>query len=91
MIKSINISYKMSPLPQAGAKGEGKYSSYSFLISTLDGVSGQRHDLAALYPRRKEPSTHWTGGWVDLTAGLDTEATIHGQNKKRITLARWKW
>jgi hypothetical protein len=38
------------------------------------GVSGQRHAPAALYPRRKDPGTHWTGGWVGLRAGLDTEA-----------------
>jgi hypothetical protein len=24
-----------------------------------------------LYPRRKSPSTYWTGGWVDPRAGLD--------------------
>jgi hypothetical protein len=38
------------------------------------GVSGQRHDPAALYPQGKDPGTHWTGGWVGPTAGLDTEA-----------------
>jgi hypothetical protein len=27
------------------------YSSFSFLTSALDGVSGQRHAPAALYPR----------------------------------------
>jgi hypothetical protein len=37
------------------------------------GVSGQRHDPAALYRQGKDPGTHWTGGWVDLRAGLDTE------------------
>jgi hypothetical protein len=31
--------------------GEMNYSSYSFLTSALDGVSGQRHGPAALYPR----------------------------------------
>jgi hypothetical protein len=29
------------------------------------GVSGQRHAPAALYPRGKNPGTHWTGGWVE--------------------------
>jgi hypothetical protein len=38
------------------------------------GVSGQHHAPAALYPRGKDPGTHWTGGWVGLRAGLDTEA-----------------
>jgi hypothetical protein len=32
-----------------------KYSSYSLSISALDGVSGQRHAPAALYPRGKDP------------------------------------
>jgi hypothetical protein len=31
--------------------GERRYSSYSFTTSALDGVSGQRHAPAALYPR----------------------------------------
>jgi len=30
------------------------YSSYSFTTSTLDGVIGQRHAQAALYPREKD-------------------------------------
>jgi hypothetical protein len=36
-----------------GAKGDRKYSSYSFLISALDGVSSQRHASAALYPQER--------------------------------------
>jgi hypothetical protein len=35
--------------------GGGEYSFYSFLTSALDGVSGQRHAPAALYPREKDP------------------------------------
>jgi hypothetical protein len=31
--------------------GETKYSFHEFLTSALDGVSGQHHALAALYPR----------------------------------------
>jgi hypothetical protein len=41
-------------------------SSYSFLTSALDRMSGQRHAPAALYPRGKDPGVHWTGGWVGL-------------------------
>jgi hypothetical protein len=37
------------------------------------GVSDQRQALAAVYPRGQEPGTHWTGGWVGLRAGMDTE------------------
>jgi hypothetical protein len=49
------------------------YSSYSFLTA-LDGVSGQRHAPAALYPQGMTPGTHCTGVWVGPRAGLDTEA-----------------
>jgi hypothetical protein len=57
----------------AGAKGERRYSSYSFLTSALDGVSGHREAPAALYPREITPVTRWIGGWVGIRAGLDTE------------------
>jgi hypothetical protein len=53
--------------------GERRYSSYSFLTSALDGMSGQRHAPAAIYPRKRTPATHWIGGSVGLTAGVDTE------------------
>jgi hypothetical protein len=36
-----------------GAQREKRCSSYSFTISALDGVNGQRHAPAALYPRGK--------------------------------------
>jgi hypothetical protein len=48
---------------------EDIYNSYSFSTSVLDGVSGERHAPAALYPQ-----AHCAGGWVGLRAGLDTEA-----------------
>jgi hypothetical protein len=53
----------------AGAKEERIFSS-SFLTSTVDGVSGQRHAQVALYPRGKDR----IGGWVGLRADLITEA-----------------
>jgi hypothetical protein len=62
------------PLRHAGSKGERIYSSYSFLTSTLDGVSCQCHFPAALYPRGKDPCTHWIGAWVGLGAGVDIQA-----------------
>jgi hypothetical protein len=56
---------KISPATSHGGTwGERKYSSYSFTTSALDGMSGQRHAPAALYPRGKDPGTHWIGGWV---------------------------
>jgi hypothetical protein len=36
------------------------------MISALDGVSGQHHALATLYPGERTPGTHCTGGWVAL-------------------------
>jgi hypothetical protein len=35
--------------------GERRYSSYSFTTSALDGVSGQHHAPAELYPPGKGP------------------------------------
>jgi hypothetical protein len=49
-----------------------RYSSYSFLTSALDGVSGQSHAPSALYLRRKDPWYPWVGGWVGLRGDLDT-------------------
>jgi hypothetical protein len=62
-------------VPQHNFVDERSYSSYSFTTSALDGVSGQRHTPAVLYPRGKDPPsrTHCTGGWVGPRAGLDTE------------------
>jgi hypothetical protein len=37
------------------ASGERKYRSYSFLTSTRDGLSGQRHTPAAFWPGEKTP------------------------------------
>jgi hypothetical protein len=62
---------KAVPLQSTEVLGvERRYSSYSFLTSELDGVGGQRHAPAALYP-----GAHCTGGWVSPRAGLVTEAT----------------
>jgi hypothetical protein len=45
------------------------------MTSALDGMSGQRHALAALYPGERAPGIGWTGVWVGLRAVLDTEAS----------------
>jgi hypothetical protein len=34
-------------------------------------VSGQLHAPAALPNGERAPETHWIGGWVDPSAGLD--------------------
>ena len=41
---------------------------------TRKGASGQQHAPAALYPRER-PGTHFTGGWVGPSAGLDGRKT----------------
>jgi len=33
------------------------------MTASLEGVSGQPHAPAAIYPRER-PGTHFTGGWV---------------------------
>jgi len=39
------------------------------MTTALEGVRGQRHAPAALYPRER-PGTYCTGGWVGPRAGL---------------------
>jgi hypothetical protein len=50
------------------SRGGVEIQFYSFLNLGADGVSGQRHALAALPPAR--PGTHCIGGWVGTRAGL---------------------
>jgi len=40
------------------------------MTAALEGVSGQQHAPAALYPRERL-GTHFTGEWVGPRAGLD--------------------
>jgi hypothetical protein len=60
------LTFKSSPATRhGGAWGERRYSSYTFTTSALEGVSGQRHAPAALYPRyplyrRWAPEPVWT-------------------------------
>jgi hypothetical protein len=49
---------KGKAIPQhtyGGTGGERRHSFYSFMTSALDGVSGQLHAMAALYPWGKNP------------------------------------
>jgi hypothetical protein len=50
--------------------GERKYSSYSFLTSALDGVSGQHHTTAALSPGEKTPVIHCIRGFSNAVTFL---------------------
>jgi hypothetical protein len=65
---------KAVPSPPCRRQGERTHSSYSLLTSTLDG--GER--LALRLDRGLSPGKDlWyplERGWVDLRAGLDTEA-----------------
>jgi hypothetical protein len=63
-----------------GVWGGGRGYSSSFFTSALDGVSGQHHAPAALYPRGKDPGTHCIGGWVGSRAvwTLDLEEKSSG-------------
>jgi hypothetical protein len=63
-------------LRHGGAWGERRYSSYSFLISTLDGGewSASRPGRALPPPGQRTPCTNWIGGWVGPRAGLDAGA-----------------
>jgi hypothetical protein len=54
--------------------GERRYSSYLFTTSALDGGEwSASRPGSAFTPGERTPGTHWTGGWADLRAGLDTE------------------
>jgi hypothetical protein len=64
---------KSKAVPQHIYEGGGERSYSSYSLTSLDGVSGQRHAAAVLYSREKIPGTHWTGGWVGPRVGLDTE------------------
>jgi hypothetical protein len=70
------MKINLSRYRHAGDKGKRSYRSYLFLTSELDGVRGQRHAPAALYPQGKDPGTQLLGGWVALRAGLATEAIM---------------
>jgi hypothetical protein len=63
-----------SPATRHGsAWGRGRIASTHSWPRHEMGVSGQHHAPAAIYPWKRTPGTHCTGGWVGLGAGLDTE------------------
>ena len=43
------------------------------MTAAIEGVSGQQHGPAVLYPRER-PGTHCTGGWVGPRVGPDGRA-----------------
>jgi hypothetical protein len=62
---SKNNESKAVPLHVMQAlNGKGDIAPTHSLPLNQMGVSGQRHALAALYPREGTSGTHWIGGWV---------------------------
>jgi hypothetical protein len=55
---------KTFPLHIMKAQRKRRYSSYSSLISALDGGEWLAPSPAALYPQERPGGTHCTGGWV---------------------------
>jgi hypothetical protein len=43
----------------------------SFLTSALDRGEWSASQTTRITPGERAPGTHWMGGWVDPTAGLD--------------------
>jgi hypothetical protein len=54
MVRKL-VKVKLSSARRTGAKAERRYSSYTFLTSALDGVTGRRHAPAMFSPQGKEP------------------------------------
>jgi hypothetical protein len=69
----IYIKLKVSRYMLWRRIGERRYSSYSYLTSALDGLSGQRH-ASRFTPGERTPGTHWIEGWVGPRAGMDAGA-----------------
>jgi hypothetical protein len=79
-ILALSREVKMSRYRHADDRGERKYISYSFLTLALDGVRSQRHALAALYPRGKNP-------WYPLDMRLyrpQSRSGYRGQGKNLL-------
>jgi hypothetical protein len=77
----IKSKGKAVPLPPYKLQEE-RCSSYSFLTSALDGVSGQRHATAPLYRRERTPvPVGWEVGWISQL--------ICAEPKEQIICLRW--
>ena len=69
VIYLMYVGFTLSQATKALRESRGIALLY-FLPRHWKGVRGQRHPLAAPYPRER-PGTHCTGGWVGLRVGLD--------------------
>jgi hypothetical protein len=71
----VKLKVKQSRYTPWRSLGERRYSSYSFSTSALDrGEWSASRPGRAFTPGERTPGNHWTGGWVGLRAGLNTEA-----------------
>jgi len=68
--KKVKYTLVQAPRLCTGHKPIGgvELELYSFLTTALEGVRGQRHAPAALYPRERPG----TGGWVGPSDGLNS-------------------
>jgi hypothetical protein len=92
----VHLSYKhkitdkeLSRYCDAGAKGERKYSSYSFLSSVLDGGEWPASRLRPLFARGKGPPVHIVKktGWASeliWTRRLEKISTNSAGNKTPV-------
>jgi len=56
-VNYMSMKFTAEPAVRGGGGWGEEVYLYSFLTTTLEGVRGQRHAPAALYPRER-PSTH---------------------------------
>jgi hypothetical protein len=73
---SVNVNGKVVPLhnsapPHEDVLGEWTYSSTHSLTSALDGSEWSASHPVRFTPRERAPGTHWIGGWVGSSVGLD--------------------
>ena len=70
LIVKVKVKVKCTLVQAVRPIGRVEVYLYSFLTTAQEGMKGQRHAPAALYPRERH-STHCIGGWMGPVAGLD--------------------
>jgi hypothetical protein len=72
----IKVNAKLSlryDMKTHGGGGRSGLIAPSFLISALDGGEWSASGSSYLTPGERATGTHWIGGWVGPTAGVDVE------------------
>jgi len=67
----VKVNIKCTLVQAVRTIGRVEVYLYSFLVTVLEGVMGQRHAPATFYPR-EGPGTHCTGVWLGSRAGVDS-------------------